>query len=502
MKKHRLLPIFIIVISAICNSLGVCQTIPAKFDIEFKYPSEFCPDTVNIDILKEGNIWEDLRSMYIKINQKKGNFQLSRLTKPTMFNISIVRKGRFERLGRFYAEPNDNVKILISKGLEKDSITFSGRGSEKYALTEKILKLYDDFEISKKALFKSPTESDSVVLDTYLKRWCIFIESWIKKKSSLIDNYEGVEPNIKTLLNHEYFGIYFVWVARLDYLVRYHKNFANNPNFKRQIKSYFDLYNNKFSLKPNSISVLAPIYHMDLVEGLKLGLMLNNPKGTINIVDLYNLLKTNYSGLIRDRLFMELFTGKRTLINIENNKSDIYDSLIVDASKVMMNPYYKSLIDARFKIQKGTKIKYAEFLDLNGNPIKLESLQGKVVLIDVWGTGCSGCAEFHENFKTNILPKINSINNFIILNVCLDKTKEKWLKGLATGRYSSSGDILASTGKLGIDHPFFKYYGFRSIPLVILADKKGKILCKLTGTEDPTYVADLINNELKIADSK
>lgn len=66
--------------------------------------------------------------------------------------------------------------------------------------------------------------------------------------------------------------------------------------------------------------------------------------------------------------------------------------------------------------------------DSSGNGLDISSLKGKVVLIDVWGSGCVPCRAQIPRLKK--LYKKYSSKGFEIIGVSMDHDKQYWLKAI------------------------------------------------------------------------
>ncbi|HYG40216.1 MAG TPA: TlpA disulfide reductase family protein [Cytophagales bacterium] len=110
--------------------------------------------------------------------------------------------------------------------------------------------------------------------------------------------------------------------------------------------------------------------------------------------------------------------------------------------------------------------------DPDGKSISLESLRGKVVLIDFWASWCGPCRQ--EN--PNVVRVFNKYKDkgFTIYGVSLDKDRDRWLQAIEkdqlTWHHVSDLKFWNSKGA--------ELYGVRSIPATYLIGKDGKIIAK------------------------
>jgi peroxiredoxin len=107
-----------------------------------------------------------------------------------------------------------------------------------------------------------------------------------------------------------------------------------------------------------------------------------------------------------------------------------------------------------------------------GETISLESLRGKVVLLDFWASWCGPCRR--ENPNVVKLYEKYKEKGFEILGVSLDKTKDRWVKAIADDNLTwlHISDLKGWQSKYG------RLYGVSSIPQTVLLDEEGKIIAR------------------------
>ncbi|ACB75378.1 TlpA family protein disulfide reductase [Opitutus terrae] len=116
--------------------------------------------------------------------------------------------------------------------------------------------------------------------------------------------------------------------------------------------------------------------------------------------------------------------------------------------------------------------------DLNGAPLSISGLKGKVVLVDFWATWCGPCvAEL-----PNVLAAYGKYHDkgFEIVGISLDRSEDALKKFIAEKQmtWPQYFDGKAWDSKLG------RQYGITSIPATFLLDRDGKIIARdLRGKE-------------------
>jgi thiol-disulfide isomerase/thioredoxin len=122
-------------------------------------------------------------------------------------------------------------------------------------------------------------------------------------------------------------------------------------------------------------------------------------------------------------------------------------------------------------------------VDINNNPVSLETLRGKYVLVDFWGSWCHPCRASHPHLK-ELYSKYKD-DGFEILGVAyeqgktLEDCKTRWKNAIKEDDLTWL-QVLNNDGAKEFD--VVNAYGVTAFPTKILLDKEGKILARYVGS--------------------
>jgi thiol-disulfide isomerase/thioredoxin len=109
---------------------------------------------------------------------------------------------------------------------------------------------------------------------------------------------------------------------------------------------------------------------------------------------------------------------------------------------------------------------------VNDERLSMLDLVGDVVLIDFWATWCGPCLQQMPHSKT--LSESFKNENFKILYISVDDTKQPWLRYLA--QKSKANELQLHTWfEGGFNNPTMRFHSISAIPRYILLDKQGRI---------------------------
>jgi thiol-disulfide isomerase/thioredoxin len=121
--------------------------------------------------------------------------------------------------------------------------------------------------------------------------------------------------------------------------------------------------------------------------------------------------------------------------------------------------------------------------DLNGKTVKLSDFKGKPVLIDFWATWCPPCRASIPGIEK--LHKTYSGRGLVVLGVSLDQGGWDSVKSFAT-EIGITYTVLKGTDDVA------SQYQVRTIPMLVIMNKEGKIVKRYLGVgEDDELEKDI-----------
>ena len=111
--------------------------------------------------------------------------------------------------------------------------------------------------------------------------------------------------------------------------------------------------------------------------------------------------------------------------------------------------------------------------DLTGKPIDEKTLAGKVVLLDFWATWCGPCVAEFPHLK--LLYRKYKEKGFEIVSFSIDSDQEQLHAHLARNPLPWIVLSKETTEQAGLP-PLSRYYGAKSVPVVLLRDRSGTTL--------------------------
>ncbi|TCC88650.1 TlpA family protein disulfide reductase [Pedobacter frigiditerrae] len=447
-------------------------------------------DSLLIHLYRPNSIIYDPQVIWV-VPGPEGNFEfkLPYFSKPSSIAVQAAhRNGKFVKLDKYFVEPGDDIRVVITCDSAGDHASFNGKGAEKYNVVRDLQEFQQGLaEVPIKLGLHQPSDIESklTLLDGIMR-------NALERKRKILE-FHKLGPIMMKLIDYEYANLFSKWDYWLYNMWR--KPWIEVGSNRILLRKYFNLRESEFSYRPNPLMTLCPIYIINLSGRVKFELIFNGDRNGTSLQACYDRIKSVYPQPIKSQLLAWLLVNPLGLGLLEFNRGEL-DSLMVDAQRLVEIPFLRNEISNILKLSKGKQLFEASFSDLKGNRITTSSLKGKVVLIDMWGVGCGNCAVFHDMFEKQIRPKIGNRDDFVVLSISTDRNREKWIEGINSGLYTSKHDLNVFTDGLMFGHPFPKYYNLSYSPFILLVGKDGKVFSRLKGEPGPEAILKTINEAL------
>ncbi|MFY0252558.1 redoxin family protein [Chitinophaga sp. 30R24] len=175
--------------------------------------------------------------------------------------------------------------------------------------------------------------------------------------------------------------------------------------------------------------------------------------------------------------------GMVNTLNVTALKS-AYGKLGDDSKHTLFGQMIEKKIAAMDASSTGMQAIAIDKKDSYGNPVNLQTLKGKYVLLDFWGSWCAPCRQSHP-YLTALYAKYHS-RGLEILGIAqeqsttLSECRTEWLNAIQKDKLvwpqvlnNEESDKFNAVAA----------YGITAFPTKILLDKDGKIVARFIGTE-------------------
>jgi len=379
----------------------------------------------------------------------------------------------------FIIEKGDNINIHIQNGQQ---ISFNGKGSEKLNFLNYFAKL-NSSSLNRYKIGDS--KRIDYCRDELKTKLISAFDSLDKFKSKISDTvYNLIRINVAS----EIYSNYILNIASGSYSAdsTYLKNLCFELSNLNLQQIAFTL-NNRFIIN-NSSSYIFYLYRLNLT---RLAVAKGDNRKRPPIESVFSDITTGYSGLVRDKL----------LINFVQDymRNPDITKYAINALSIIEEPRLKTLL-SQILSSKSQGAKAFDFVLTNteGKLVRLNDFRGKVIVIDTWFNGCTGCIHLADRLKP--IEAYYKDKNVVFLSVNVDKDKKRFIEGVKSNLYGAKESIYLYTNGMGQNHPMILHYKYRGYPNLLIIDKMGQIISSNppfpTNKEKIDEFKNLINSNL------
>tara|TARA_R110001583_G_scaffold195006_1_gene368457 strand:+ start:844 stop:2214 length:1371 start_codon:yes stop_codon:yes gene_type:complete len=382
--------------------------------------------------------------------------------------------------------------ILLSKELDFNDTLFIPKG----------YYYIGDFKTSTKLLFLKPSYNLKANIVSNDKDYLISFQGIGSNENNYLQEKEKNNITIKKAINYKY----YMSLNEKDFLklsdsINIEKtNFFNSYTKLDNEFKYYESFSLKFENSKfiNTYSRWKGEFIGD--KNFVVSESFPNPFSNYNISDKKMIIHPNYLNSIfkvlinKHKIISKFRDINLEFLNILDEEiiiDEIKDKLVYDVVKdgieqtkdldtvyfkfmsIVKNEAYRDEIKDIYsnlkKISKGIVSPMFELYDINNRLVTLESLRGKLVYIDIWGTWCVPCIQEIPALKK--IEKEFRDQDIYFVSISIRDKKENF-ENFVHEKELTGIQLFAPNMNIS----FFKEYQLKTVPRFILIDKEGKIL--------------------------
>lgn len=415
-------------------------------------------------------------------DQGKFSFTVAATANLAEIVLSFYRKGVYQHSLSNYLEAEQQMQIVVTSHEGVYQTTYRGADAASFGLKEKLKSQWTGFVRNLTDLgfdWQNPEKGMAV-------RFEIFDAGYQHLIQILEGNKSLISPALYNLFRSEYLYLYYgSWQLHAREL--YQK--AKTPQQKEVIKRAYQALMLKAPVTYEFAQIsLAESYAQLLVSSVQTQLLFENGGAEYRFSQLYNRIKARYSGIEQEHALYTFLSDFKSFLNVTEFDPKEFDLCLRDALSITKTPGLRKALRDKLVFESGATVYNFSLPDTSSRVVTLSDFRGRVVLLDVWGSGCSGCVLFANTLKNKVAPAIQEKGSLSIVSINIDSSRDRWIKSLNSGKYSQPTYTNLNTG--GMDNPFLRYYRVDAIPFVLVVGKDGKLFSKIeVSTSEKEIVA-------------
>lgn len=444
------------------------------YDFHVHYPEQLQDGKIQIEVLKGGintRFSKNLDFIELEIQDS-----ITRVVVPIPDKISYLRLGSvFGRLegseslidlhvgnNMFLVENNDSIEVHIYPK-KISPILFKGKQADKYSLqysiAQKIMINHNVFNEYRTNLEQRRFKDSFSVL----QHW---VDSAFTQISERL-NTSSLPAEIKKLLICDYTA--FLYDTKRTLMQGWAESSPNDTEVQQAILAEVSIP--RYPIKDfvpgigaNSIAWADMLLYQEWLKFAienhpdRVGIVKDNDFGFANYI------AERYTGIIRDKLFYLALM----------RQWDTYGLRRVATPILKYNIFAEGFRNLSNRME-GAVMFDMEMQDKDGSIHRFADYKGKVLIIDMWYTGCMPCMALAKQLKA-MQKEISQKEDVVFISISFDKYKDIWIKSLESGDYTSDEGLNLWVGQAAFNHPIIAYYAIQGFPVLMVVDKEGKLV--------------------------
>ncbi|MBB5439658.1 cytochrome oxidase Cu insertion factor (SCO1/SenC/PrrC family) [Pedobacter sp. AK017] len=373
----------------------------------------------------------------------------------------------------FLGEAGDDIRVEISK----DKIHFTGENSSSYNCQSQMNSINGEF-YPQSYLDRRQAEAGANNLYSQLKYQSEGSRLILDKRLSILESYKAkMSNNFYKLLKMETYGIYQFGIIDLMLIFYKTRESSEINDIYRFCKEQLE-FQKSLSIKGEIDTLLIPrssyyafscLFQLDELRLLmETGYKYYGYK-PISFGHLYEYVLENYNGLIRDKILTISFMHSFQSGTLSGSEA-YFDTAL---SAVQSKRYKRYIGNLKSSVAIGIPAFPFALEEINGKTVSLGDLKGRIVVLDYWFTGCTGCAVLAKGMVP-IHEMYRDTEDLVFVSICVDEDRNLWRKSVASGKYTDKHSLNLFTN--GTNHPLIKHYNYNSFPQLMIIDKHGNVL--------------------------
>lgn len=371
-------------------------------------------------------------------------------------------------------EPGDSIRVYKTSG---DSLVFQGNGAKKLEVLYKLNQVMDQKEYAR--LLKARYDRIYSLPDffNYKHRF----ESLWKQQQLVLEMYRDKISKFSFL----YFQAYHLNQVRYALSCKFLGLIKSKPQLNLSNSNLKDIFDSTLALyKPGKLDESDTANLAFVVAGLqKYAEVAQYRSIEFNMeqqdmkrrIDRYNFAKSIYKGLAQQKVLSH-FLASSILSNSPGAEGfKLAEEFIASSGYLTYKEYVKRFLSLQMTLEKGKPAPSFSLTDVNGKELSLSNLKGKIVFMDFWFTGCTGCVKMTEVLK-KVERAFDKNPNIEFLSISIDKSRSQWINSIEKKKYTTGAAKNLYTSGLGRNHEIIKKYNINSFPATFLVDAAGNFV--------------------------